>query len=88
MVKNKKTTKQAILDITSGKSKPSAWSIRPPTLLNIYSGNNNNINNNNGNKINNNHNTKKKKTPAAAKSTLNAINRAGNLSKTQKRSRT
>ena len=34
-----------------------------------------------------NHNTKKKKTPAAAKSTLNAINRAGNSSKPQKRSR-
>ena len=75
MVDNKKTTKQEILDIASGKSKPSARSRRPPTFLNVSSGSNNNINNNNSNK---NHNTKKKKTPAATKSTLNAINRAGN----------
>ena len=77
MVKKKKTTKQEISDIASGKTKPSARSRRAPTVLNLSSGNNNN---NIGNKINNkkNHNTKKKKTPAATKSTLNAINRAGN----------
>ena len=86
MAKKKKTTEQEISDIASGISEPSARSRRPPPLLNLSSGNNNN---NNGNKINNkkNHNTNKKKTPALAKSTLNAINRAGNSSKTQKRSR-
>ena len=83
MVKNNKTTKQEILDIQAGKSKPSACSRRPPTLFKLSSGSNNNINNNSSNK---NHNTKKKKTPSAAKSTSNAINKAGNSSKLKKRS--
>ena len=68
------------------KTKPSAWSRRAPTVLNLSSRNNNT---NNGSKINNkkNHNTNKQKTPAATKSALIVINRAGNSSKTQKRFR-
>ena len=81
MVKRKKTANQEILDIKSGKSKPSVCSRRSSSIFIPSIGSNNNINTNNSNK---NHNTKKKKTPTAAISTLNAINRADNSSKSQK----
>ena len=48
MTKNyKKTAKQVMLDIASGKYKPLACSRRAPTLLNPSFGNNNNKRNNN-----------------------------------------
>jgi len=85
MVKKKQTAEEEFSDLVSGISEPSARSRRPPPPLNLSSGNNNN-NNGNKSKKKKNHNTNKKKTPALHTSRLNAINRAGNSSKTQKRS--
>mmetsp|Transcript_6191 Transcript_6191/g.6678 ORF Transcript_6191/g.6678 Transcript_6191/m.6678 type:complete len:85 (+) Transcript_6191:461-715(+) len=82
MVKSRIIDKQVMVDIASGKSKPLVCSRRAPTIFKPSVG----YNNNNNNKGNNNHNTKKKKAPSAAKSTLNAIIKAGTPSKHNKRS--